>query len=1089
MIIAVACSGSRSRQEADDLVGSNNRGVGLMGQFNFAAARDAFARLADAHPDRRDLQVNLAIATLNRQQDGDGEQARAILERVAAADPQNLRARYGLGLLLLNDGRAAEALPQFAFVAEQVPTDAFAEYYVARCRFQQGDFTAALTGFQRAEALDPHLRSAVYGESQALQRVGRAAEAEQRLNVFQELGTDPRSEVVEFKYSRMGRLAEAATIDEPPAQPRRRPAGPVFDPPGSLGPPGIAWRRLEASHPTSITTADIDGDGQIDLFIAAAIDDRGAARNALLLNRGSAGLVLDTAHPLAAVTGVTAALWGDYDNDGLTDVYLCREGGNQLWRQTAKGQWANVTTAAKADGGGGTTIDAAWFDADHDGDLDLLLIKRDAADELLNNNGDGTFRSIGARIGLTDTAPSSGIVIADLDADRDADIVVIKRTAPQTVLINDRTWRYHREPGFGASGPPIVAAIAADLDADGRAEIYTSGDGGIARWTRSSSAAWTTTVVPGTADLANSRQLAVADVDGDGRLDLVGTTSDGRVAAVTFLADGAAEPLSLAQGGPVAGWTLAALDATHGPSLVAMPADGGAPLMWRPGTGRFPFVSIALSGRDPRGTQLRSNVSGIGTQLAARAGSQWTALSTYRAQSGAGQNLQPLAIGTGGRRQIDFVAMTWSDGVFQTELALAPGFHAVAETERQLSSCPVLFAFDGRHFAFVTDLLGVGGMGTPTSPGVYDRPRPRENVLLPDGLLASRNGRFELKMTEPMEEVAYVDRVRLVAYDVPPGWSMVLDERKAISTPEATGDPRFFRHEALPIQAVDDRGEDVTRALAAADGVPAPPGRIDPRFIGRTEEHVIALRFDRPLDGHGGAPMLVADGWIEYPYAQTLFAAWQAGAEYLAPTLEARGADGQWHVLRREFGYPAGMPRRMSVPLGALPLGTRELRLRTTQEIYWDRLAIAYAETNAAASAQVLPLTSARLASTGFPLREMHAWRRPSYDYDRRTPLWDTRYLKGGYTAYGSVTELVGGDDEALAIFGPGEELHLEFDALQASPKPGWTRRYVLETRGWCKDMDLYTKDGDTVDPLPGRRTDAAARLQRRYTTRYESGR
>jgi hypothetical protein len=119
----------------------------------------------------------------------------------------------------------------------------------------------------------------------------------------------------------------------------------------------------------------------------------------------------------------------------------------------------------------------------------------------------------------------------------------------------------------------------------------------------------------------------------------------------------------------------------------------------------------------------------------------------------------------------------------------------------------------------------------------------------------------------------------------------------------------------------------------------------------------------------------------------------------------------------------------------------------------------------------------------------MHAWRRPSYDYDRRTPLWDTRYLKGGYTAYGSVTELVGGDDEALAIFGPGEELHLEFDALQASPKPGWTRRYVLETRGWCKDMDLYTKDGDTVDPLPGRRTDAAARLQRRYTTRYESGR
>ena len=176
------------RQPSDEIVGLNNRGVGLMGQFNFDAARDIFARLADAHPDRRDLQVNLAIATLNRQQEGDADRARAILERVSAADPEDLRARYSLGLLLLNDGRTAEALPHFAFVAARAPADAFAAYYAARCRFQQGDFAGALTGFQRAEALDPHLRSAVYGESQALQRLGRAAEAERRLSVFQDLG-------------------------------------------------------------------------------------------------------------------------------------------------------------------------------------------------------------------------------------------------------------------------------------------------------------------------------------------------------------------------------------------------------------------------------------------------------------------------------------------------------------------------------------------------------------------------------------------------------------------------------------------------------------------------------------------------------------------------------------------------------------------------------------------------------------------------------------------------------------------------------------------------------------------------------------
>jgi hypothetical protein len=1093
LIIAVACSDSRNRSApADDIVGLNNRGVGLMGQFNYGAARDIFARLAAAHPDRLDLQVNLAIATLNRQQEGDVEEARRILERVSAADPLNLRARYSLALLLLNDGRTADALPQFAFVAEHAPDDAFAVYYAARCRFEQNDFTGALTGYQRAQALDPHLRSAAYGASQAMQRLGRTAEAGQLLNVFRELETDPRSEVVEFKYTRMGRLAEAVTIDEPPRPLAPRPAGPVFDPaPVALGPPAVTWRRFDASHPASITTADIDGDGQIDLFVAGAIDDRGAARNAVFLNRGAAGFELDTANPLAAVPGVNAALWGDYDNDGLTDVYLCRDGDNQLWRQTTKGHWANVTTAAHAAGGGGATIDGALFDADHDGDLDLLLIKRDGRDDLLNNNGDGTFRPIGSTIGLTDPRPSTGIVVADLDADRDADIVLIKKAAPHVALVNDRTWQYHRDTQFEApTGAPIVAAVAGDLDSDGRVEIYASGADGITRWTRTSSGAWESSAVAGTASLAGSVQLALADIDGDGRPDLVGTGSDGGMRAVAISAGGSAAPLFVEQNHPVAGWTLAMLDARHGPSLVAMPTGtNGAPLLWRPGSGRFPFVALALSGRDPHGTQIRSNVSGIGTQVAARAGSQWTALTTYRSQSGIGQSLQPLSIGTGGRPQIDFVALTWSDGVFQSELALAPGLHAIAETERQLSSCPVLFGFDGRHFAFVTDLLGVGGIGTPTSPGGYDPPRPRENVLLPDGLLAIRNGRYELKITEPMEEAAYVDSVRLVAYDLPPGWSMVLDERKAISAPEATGDPRFYRDELLPVQAVDESGEDVTRAVTAADEVAAPPGRVDPRFIGRTDNHLVTLRFDRALDGPRGAAMLVADGWIEYPYAQTLFAAWQAGAEYLAPTVEALGADGQWRVLRREFGYPAGMARRMSLPLGRLPPGTKQLRMRTTQEIYWDRLAVAYAEPNVAAAARVLPLTSARLVSGGFPRREMHPSRRPSYDYDRRAPFSDTRYPKGFYTERGAVTDLVVSEDQAVAIFGPGEELQLEFDASQAPLRPGWTRRFVLEARGWCKDMDLYTKDGDTVEPLPGTRGPAAARLQQRYTTRYESGR
>ena len=105
--------------------------------------------------------------------------------------------------------------------------------------------------------------------------------------------------------------------------------------------------------------------------------------------------------------------------------------------------------------------------------------------------------------------------------------------------------------------------------------------------------------------------------------------------------------------------------------------------------------------------------------------------------------------------------------------------------------------------------------------------------------------------------------------------------------------------------------------------------------------------------------MLVADGWVEYPYAQTIFAAWQAGAPYLAPSLDARDGNGRWSRVLEEFGYPAGMPRQMSVPLPRLPRGTTALRLQTTQEVYWDRLAIAYVEPAPDVRRRGLPLEAA----------------------------------------------------------------------------------------------------------------------------------
>src|SRR5262249_54217036 len=155
-----------------------------------------------------------------------------------------------------------------------------------QCRFQQSDSAGALVAFERALTLNPRLRSAAYSAFQARRRLGRS-DASVMLDRFRALEIDPRSEIVEFKYTRMGPLGEAAAIDRPGQRSAGRPAGPPFEmaslKPAAGAPPG-QWRSFGAAHPPSITAADIDGDGAIDLFIASAIDVGGVTRNAVLLN-------------------------------------------------------------------------------------------------------------------------------------------------------------------------------------------------------------------------------------------------------------------------------------------------------------------------------------------------------------------------------------------------------------------------------------------------------------------------------------------------------------------------------------------------------------------------------------------------------------------------------------------------------------------------------------------------------------------------------------------------------------------------------------------------------------------------------------
>jgi hypothetical protein len=384
-------------------------------------------------------------------------------------------------------------------------------------------------------------------------------------------------------------------------------------------------------------------------------------------------------------------------------------------------------------------------------------------------------------------------------------------------------------------------------------------------------------------------------------------------------------------------------------------------------------------------------------------------------------------------------------------------------------------------------------VGFWVAPDTYAPPAPQESFLLPPGLLQAKEGSYVLKIGEPMEEGCFLDAARVEAYDLPPGWSVTLDERMHIAGPAPTGDPIFYREKALPNSAVDAAGRDVLAALREADRKAVDVHDIDRRYIGRTtSEQILTLTFEKPIDQ--GDPVLVTDGWIEYPYAQTMFAAWQAGASYDAPTIEARAPGGPWQTVLKTYGYPAGMPRQSSVPLPGLPKGCTELRLRTNQEVYWDRIFVVFPEKPPTLVNHDLGLAEARLVETGFAKRTTAPQRLPYYDYARRAPLWDTRHQTGWYTKFGDVEALVAETDDAVVIMGPGEEVELRFPAIEAPLEDGWTRHVILHTTGWCKDMDLFTKDGESVGPLPvrdpeGEPNPARARLHPTYQTRYMSGR
>ena len=482
------------------------------------------------------------------------------------------------------------------------------------------------------------------------------------------------------------------------------------------------------------------------------------------------------------------------------------------------------------------------------------------------------------------------------------------------------------------------------------------------------------------------------------------------------------------------------------------------------------WLALDLVGKRLQDQTSRSPSSAIGARVELRSG---TVTEQFVVGTPAGATAMPplrVQAGLGAQSSVDWLRVQWPDSLLQAELEVAGNqVMTVPETCRRTSSCPHLFAWDGRQFAFVSDFGGVGGLGYRTGPSSFARPDPTEYVVLP--ALAPRDGDYMLQVVEPLEEIVYLDEVRLIAVDHPVGTHIHPNEMAAVSATPPPFEVLCYSDVVQPARAVDDRGGDVTAALLKSDRVYASPAQRDGRFAGYARDHFVDLDFADKLESlpAGSRWILFLDGWVEYSTSTSNYAASQAGLRLKAPSVSVL-RNGEWVELLHEAGYPAGINHTMTLDLtGKLQAGDRTIRIATNMDLSWDRIFLAAHRSDVPITLNEVAATRGDLHFLGFPREFSPDGRRPNLlDYANidRSDTWQR--MAGVYTRYGDVTELVQAADDRFVIMAAGDEVTLRFPASAFGPVPsGCVRTFLLKSDSFCKDMDLYTGGSEHVEPLP----------------------
>jgi tetratricopeptide (TPR) repeat protein len=825
----------------------------------------------------------------------------------------------------------------------------------------------------------------------------------------------------------------------------------------------------------SIAVGDYDGDSHPDLYV---VNPAGSNQ---LFHNGGAGTFTDVTAK-AGVEGPghsVSATFADYDNSGNLSLFVAGLGGVHLYKNNGNGTFTDVTEKAGfKPRPGEVDTRALLFDADNDGLLDLVVTSYTNLSEpphqasfrfpddfppatmhFYRNNGGGTFTDITGTTGLGGVhGRFRNVLFADFDGNTYSDLVFFRDDGPPVFFENlggDKFQDRSREAGAAFTRLTALGGAVADFDHDGNFDLalWTTGgyevlkNNGHARFTLFPNVPSITPPAP----LLAFRGLA-ADIDGNSYKDLLVADSTGKLHLVANrLGRFHEEPVHLPISASVqlaslgAAWigkpgVLDLVGTTRRGKVTAW-AKAGPPEHW---------VEISMEGS-------KSNKQGVGSEVELKQGNFYDKVLI---SSG------PIYIYTGNLAKLDVVRATWPTQIIQNNLAVATDAPIrFRESERLASSCPMLYAWNGRQFVFVTDILGVGPLGELAPDGTRIKPYSREFVRLPD-TIEQRGRSYEFQMTDELREVDYFDRLRLLAVDHPAGEKVYADEIYS-STP---AEPRLYavRGERLPVSAVDDHGNNVLPLISEADHrYPHSFERL--RIPGMAKLHSLTLDLgNNPQDGQVS---LWLTGWVFWTDSNGSRALMHdPSTPMISPYVQVRDRQGKWVTVIPDMGLPSGTNRTMRVDLtGKFLSADHHVRIVTNLCVYWDRIFFTTNDRVVKPDREIEP-EYADLHYRGFstPTTDPSHVRPDHYEYASLMDHAPWNPMRGLYTRYGSVEKLVGRADNHLVVMSTGDEMTVRFSAGRFPPlRQGWVRSLFLDAAGYAKDGEPNTAYSATVAPLP----------------------